>query len=121
MQSPNELMQILLKYKDVESAIALYKEIAGYVVSYKEVQKAARATIGLHLTELGEREVKTNAGKAAYTVPKTPKLDKKLWREAMSRDPVLRQAQHTFDDAQNTLNVAQDPFKVMPEGSLRIT
>ena len=121
MKTPAELLATLLKYNDPESAIAVYKEIAGYLKEFKDVQTAAKGIVELCLGELGELEIKTNAGKAAYTKPKTPKLNKEKWAVAMSRDRALMEVQNRFNAAQNDLDVAQEPFKELPQGYLRIT
>ena len=121
MKDPNELMSKLLQYNDPESAIAVYKEIAGYLKQFKEIQDAAKKVVELHLETVGEFEVITGAGKAAYTQPKTPKLNKEKWATAMSRDQALAEVQSRFNEAENALDVAQTPFKELPPGYLRIT
>ena len=121
MKTPSELLRVAMKYDDPESLIAVYKEAAGYAKQMKEVQDAAKARLQLMMDELGEREVSTGAGKAAYTVPKTPKLDKRMWSAALARDPQLRVIQNQYDDAAQMLDEAQEPFKILPPGYLRIS
>lgn len=114
MKTPSELLQIAMKYDDPESLIAVYKEAASYAKQMKEVQDATKARLQLMMDECGEREISTGAGKAVFIIPKKPRLDKRMWDAALARDSQLRVIQNQYDEA-------QEPFKKLPPGYLRIT
>lgn len=120
MHTPDECLHILMQYPDVESAIALYKEVAGYIEAFEAVKRAARTVIEQALRERGEMDITTQAGKAAYTVPKTPKLNPALWRAALVAQPELRALQAQYDTAKDALELAQEPYKELPQPALRI-
>ena len=118
-----DLNSKLFEYTDPESAIAVYKEAAGRIKALKATQVTARAVIEKYLANLGEREVTTAAGKAAYTVSKTPRLDKQRWVELCLRNESTADAQHFYDISLSELRKAQDAYGclVLPPGKLRIT
>ena len=115
------LMEKLAQYPDPESAIAIYLEAAALEKHLAEVKAIARQRIENYMRETGEMVYKCQAGTAAYTKPKTLKLDKAMWTAAVLRDPVLAQLQHGYDLAADEPNRGQETFKVLPEPSLRIT
>ena len=123
MNDNERLAAKLFEYDDVESAIAVYKEAAGRIKALKATQVTARAVIEKHLADLGEREVTTVAGKAAYTVSKTLRLDKAQWNVAIQHNESAYFAQAAFDRASSALNFAQEDCAclVLPPGKLRIT
>ena len=115
------LMQKLAQYQDPESAVAIYLEVAEMEKAMKQIKDIAKGRIEAHLRETGEVAYACKAGKAAYTNPKTPKLNSKAWRDACLRDPVLNQWQRAYDIAAHDLEHAQEPFKELPAPTLRIT
>jgi hypothetical protein len=115
------LLRKLTQYDDPESAVAIYLEAAALEKRLAEVKDIARSRIETYLRKTGEVAFGCKAGKAVYTQPKTPKLDTKAWKDMVLRDPILADWQHKFDVAAADLDKAQEPFKVMPAPTLRIT
>ena len=122
-QTSKHLNSKLFQYHDPVTAIAVYKEAAGYIAALKKTQATARAVIVKHLADLGELEMTTPAGKASYTIPKKPRLDKTLWREAVARSLEARNAQNAANHAKSVLELTQEAAgcMILPAGSLRIT
>lgn len=119
--SPDFFLQKLMSYGDAESAIAIYKEIASILEAYEDVRKAARALIEKQMQATGELSITTDAGKAAYTQPKTGKLNEKAWKQALFNNPDLLHAQANYDAAKSILDSLQDAYKELPAPSLRIS
>ena len=119
--SPDFFFQKLISYGDVESAIAIYKEIAGILEAYENVRKAARVLIEKQMQATGELAITTGAGKASYTQPKTGKLNDKAWKAALARNPDLLRAQANYDAAKSILDNLQEAYKELPAPSLRIS
>ena len=122
VESPSDtLLRKLAEYNDPESAVAIYLEAAALEKRLTEVKDLARNRIESYLRETGEVAYGCKAGKAVYTQPKTLKLDIKAWKDMVLRDPVLADWQRKFDVAAADLDKAQEPFKVLPAPTLRIT
>jgi len=116
-----DLLEKLAQYQDPESAVAIYLEAAAAEKRLAEVKEIARRRIETYMRETGDTTFTCQAGKAAYTQPKTPKLDKDAWNNAMLRDPVLGHTQRQYDLAADELSKAQQPFSALPAPTLRIT
>jgi len=115
------LLEKITTYSDPESAVAIYLEIAALEKRLAEIKGIARRRVETYMQNTGEVVFKCQAGKAAYTKPKTAKLDKRAWESAVLRDPALAQLQHKYDLAADKLSIGQETFKVLPDPSLRIT
>ncbi len=125
--SPDDLTYKLIQYEDPETAVAVYKEAAGFAAAYKEVMDAARQFISSHITSTGEIKGRTAIGTFGLTRPKQKwALDTESWIQAAQGDSVLQQTQNAFEQAkaryeaaQKALQEAQNPFMtldVTPEG-----
>lgn len=121
MQDSIVLLEMLVKYQDPETAVAVYKEASGYIDAFERVKDIAKGFIKNHLFETGELELTTRAGKVVYTSPKTPRLNADAWRAATVARPELRTLQQQFDAARDALDLAQAPFKELPAPTLRIS
>ena len=119
--TPEELLEKLAEFTDPESSVALYLEATALEKKLAEVKSIARGHIEAYLRETGEVSYGCKAGKAAYTQPKTPKLNTKAWRDACLRDQTLAQWQRAYDIAAHDLDYAQEPFRELPASTLRIT
>lgn len=114
MKTPEEYAMDLLSYDDNESRIAIYKELGGLVKQLEEIQKTAKRQIEAAMQATGEVSVTTRAGKASYTVPKTPRLDRTAWKRALAE----RQDLFALDALYKS---EQESYKKLPPPSLRIT
>ena len=124
VKTPDELAEILKKYEDAESAILVYKEAgaitAAFVEPYNVVRKTAKAMAEGELRTAGERKRITSTGNCGWTQPKKPVLDAAAWKEAMREHAKLSTIQRAFDNAEADLELAQEPFKVLPAGNFYI-
>lgn len=121
MNDSDRLLEALTTYTDAESSIALYLEAAALEKKLAKVKSIARGRIETYLRETGEPAYDCKAGKAAYTQPKTPRLNRKAWQDACLEKPELAKWQRAYDIAVHDLDYAQEPFKELPEPTLRIT
>ena len=124
IKSAEELAGILKKYEDAESAILVYKEAGAIMKAFSEpydiVRMTAKALAQADLRVSGERKRVTNTGNCGWTKPQKAKLDPELWKNAQREDSDLADLQKVFDNAESDLELAQEPFMVLPEGSFYI-
>lgn len=114
------LVDVLCKYEDVESAIAVYKEVASYLDKLKSVQAQAKQLAEDAMRQTGECHVKTEVGSAGWTDPKAKKLDAAAWQKALIEDERLRDVSSKYDLAKARLESAQSEFMVTPERAFYI-
>jgi hypothetical protein len=123
-KTPEALSEILKKYEDAESAILVYKEAGAitkaFVEPYETVRKTAKAMAEADLRTSGERKRITSTGNCGWTKPTKPVLDAAAWKEAQRKHPKLSTIQRAFDNAEADLDLAQEPFKVLPSGNFYI-
>ena len=119
---PNELLRILTDDETSATAMAVYKEIKGYVNAYKKVQDAARDCIMSEMKVDGVISAKWDIGSAGWTIPKTPKLNKTKWMQVCQQDQRLAILQMAADEAQEALQDAQEKAGCfeLPEGNFYI-
>ena len=118
---PNPLFDKLAQYGDVESSITIYLEATAAIKEQNEIQRIARNRVATYLAQTGEMTYRCLAGTAKYTTPRTPRLDKKAWDEAVLRDDALAAVQREFNRMQIHLDNTQEPFKTLPDPQLRIS
>lgn len=100
---------------DAETAIAVYRQAN---VTINELKRIKELCLDLAQSELranGETHRATVLGSAGWSQPKTPRLDKGAWEHAAALEPDLAKIQADFDRAKKLLEVAQEPFMVLPE------
>ena len=124
IKTAEELAEILKKYEDAESAILVYNE-AGAAIKfhnepYSAVKKTALACAQADLRTTGETKRVTNTGNCGWTKPKTPVLDPEAWKEAQRESGKLSTIQRAFDNAKADLDLAQEPYLVLPAGRFYI-
>lgn len=105
----------LAEYEDAETAIAVYRQAN---VTINELKRIKELCLDLAQSELranGETHRATVLGSAGWSQPKTPRLDKGAWEHAAALEPDLAKIQADFDRAKKLLEVAQEPFMVLPE------
>jgi hypothetical protein len=107
MKTPQELVQILHDREDSTSAIGVFKEAAGYIKAFREVQQAALDCASAEMKADGVVHTKTDYGTAGWTRPKTARLDKDAWAEVVASDNDLAQLQADADRIAADLETAQ--------------
>ncbi|MCZ7572873.1 MAG: hypothetical protein M5U01_30335 [Ardenticatenaceae bacterium] len=110
-----QLNETLSQNEDTETGIAVYK-MANWIIS--ELDEVKASALELAQQDMQQRELdalKTSAGSAGWTEPKTKQLNEQAWTEASLKDPRLMQIQRDFDLAQAVLHQAQEPFTELPE------
>ncbi len=124
IKTAEELAEILKKYEDAESAILVYNEAGAAIKVHNEpydiVRKTARACAEADLRNTGETKRVTNTGNCGWTKPTKPKLDESAWQEAQRESGKLSTIQRAFDNAKADLDLAQEPFLVLPAGTFYI-
>ena len=124
ISTPEELAEVLKKYEDAESAILVYLEAGAitkaFVAPYETVRKTAKAIAEGELRTAGERKRVTNTGNCGWTKPTKRVLDVASWKEAMREHGKLSTIQRAFDNAETDLELAQEPFMVLPTGNFYI-
>ena len=121
MTDAERLMEKLVEYEDLESAVAIYLEAHSLQNALDDVKRVAKGWVEQYLASTGEIEYSCKAGKAKLTNPRTARLDRKSWSAAVAADRNLADVQFAYDAASANLDKAQEPFKVLPEPTLRIT
>ena len=117
MTTPQELLAKLRQYETAESAIAVYKEAAGQIKAFKEVQQAALDCARTEMESDGVLHAKFEHGSVGWTKPRTPKLDRDAWAAVLANDARLQALQDAADRAQAKLEQAQQEAgcMVLPE------
>lgn len=111
----DQLKNRMHEQEDAQSAVAAYK-MANYIISQLEEVKRAAINQAEHDLRVSRRDsIKTSAGSAGWTQPRTPILNDTAWRDAVVRDPRLSEIQRNFEVAQALLQNAQEPFMELPE------
>ncbi len=114
------LTRYLSRYEDVESAIAVYKTACSVIHQVEEVKKAAYSLAEQDLRLQQEQLHKTEAGVAGWTHPKTPPLNRVAWEVALERDDHLKEIQRQYEQAEELLKQAQQPYMELPEPNFYI-
>jgi len=111
----DQLRTKMHEQEDAQSAVAAYK-MANYIIRQLEEVKRTALNQAEHDLLVSKRDsIKTSAGSAGWTQPKTPVLNDTSWREAVARDPRLSEIQRNYEVAQAVLQNAQEPFMELPE------
>jgi hypothetical protein len=124
IKTAEELAAILKKYEDAESAILVYKEAGAAIKQHNEpyaaIKKTASALAEADLRVSGESKRVTNTGNCGWTKPTKPVLDEEAWKEAVRENGKLSTIQRAFDNAKADLEMAQEPYMVLPQGRFYI-
>jgi hypothetical protein len=110
----------LLRNEDAETAVEVYKT-ANWVISRMEEVK--QAALDLARDDMEQRDIEkldTPIGSAGWTEPKAPQLDETAWARAMAQNRRLREIQRAFEEAEDELERAQEPYKDLPESRFYI-
>jgi hypothetical protein len=110
-----ELSSELRHSEDAETAIEVYKMANWIIGQMEEVKQAALNLAEDDMEQRGLERLDTPVGSAGWTEPKARQLDETAWARAMARDPRLREIQRTFEEAESTLERAQEPYRELPE------
>jgi hypothetical protein len=108
MRTPDELRGTLALGEDVPTALAVYKEAAGYVKAFEAVKDEALELARASMQADGVLHHKDGLGSAGWTAPKTPKLDRDKWLSLLTQDEELKRLQDEADRAAALLEVAQE-------------
>lgn len=124
MNTPDELMQKMVQYDDIESLIALYIEARKAKDEYDNLRKALQSKVEERLRQTGETKGRTSFGISYGITQPTPKtrLDKSAWEKAILEDEKLHKLVYDYEYKQKQIEAAQRQFteEYIPEGRVYI-
>ena len=104
---PTELQQALEKYQDVGSLIGVYKSAAAGIRTLREIQAQTLELAQQAMSEAGAVHHKDDYGTCGWSEPKSQRLDRARWAQAVEASPAPQQLQDELNRAQARLEEAQ--------------
>jgi hypothetical protein len=111
----NRLAGELRRQEDAETAIDVYKTANWVIRRLEDVKDKA---LNLAERDMQQRDIEkldTPVGSAGWTEPQAKELNEGAWLKAMARNPELIKIQSKLEAAQETLEMAQEPYRELPE------
>jgi hypothetical protein len=105
----------LARHEDAEHAIEVYR-MANWVIGMLDEVKEDALNLAEHdMRQRGIEHLRTPAGSAGWTEPKSAVLDQDAWMAALAANRELMRIQRTYDLAEAALRQAQEAYLEMPE------
>jgi hypothetical protein len=105
----------LAHHEDAESAVEVYR-MANWVISTLDEVKEDALNLAEHdMRQRGIEHLRTPAGSAGWTEPRSALLDQDAWMAALATNRELMRIQRTYDLAEAALRQAQEPYLELPE------
>jgi hypothetical protein len=108
MKTPQQLLDVLNRFEDVKSAIAVYREANAIIKEYQQVKEIALDLARSDMEADGVLHHKDDFGSAGWTEPKRVKLDEHRWQSIIKTDPEMKILQREADAAAENLRRAQE-------------
>lgn len=111
MITPNELLEKLIKYNDIETATAIWARANSLEKEFLEVKKACIAIVEKHLRQTGETKGKTQTCSYGWTNPKPKtRLNESAWEKAILENNELYNLITQLEFKQKQVEQAQKQY-----------
>ena len=109
--TPQEMLEKLTQYNDIETATAIWAEANAMAKEYAAIKNMCSGMVKNHLIETGEAKGKTATCAYGWTNPKPKRqLNEKAWENAVLDNPDIREIVQLYQHQEMRLNRAKEPF-----------